>query len=54
MAITMLSVYFLVEILFFSNFVILNGINKLCQNFTCLSSMGGAGVVDYLIGHAQD
>jgi hypothetical protein len=30
--------------------VILNGVNELCPNFTCFSSVGGVRVVGYLIG----
>ena len=41
---------FLVENMSFSNFVILNGGKQAMSNFTCFSSMGGASVIDYLIG----
>ena len=32
---------FLVKFLSFSSSMILDEVNRLCQNFTCLSSMGG-------------
>jgi hypothetical protein len=41
---------FLIEILSFSSSVILNGVYNYVKNFTCLSSMGWASVIDYLIG----
>ena len=41
---------FLVENLSLSGFVILNGVDKQYQNYGCFFSMGGACVVDYLIG----
>ena len=41
---------FLIENLSFSNSLIFGGVDKLCQYFTCFSGMGGASVVDYLIG----
>ena len=40
----------LLENVSFFNPVILDGIDKPCQNFTCLASMGGSSFVDYLIG----
>ena len=40
----------LIENLYFSGFIIFNGVDKQCQNFTCFSNMGRTSIVDYLIG----
>ena len=37
----------------YADFVILNGVDKQCQNSTCFFRIGGGSVVDYLIGDSN-